>query len=514
MELALTGLAVVLLAFGLLALFAGAGPVWVALHFVLALGLLGWAVLRRPQRVLELLGGSGGRIRGNVALQTLSLVVIAGLIAFLAARNPKNWDWTEAKLHTLSQATLDLLEAVPADPGIEILGFYVRGGERTPLGGEEDAKNLLEKYTRQSSALKLSFHDPNARPDLAQRYEIRSEQGVLLVCGGPCDTAQGAVRVSEVTESEVTKAIRGAISTKHKVYALAGHGEAGIADDKATGFSLMKGALENENYEVAELVLANQPDVPDDAEAVLVLGPDRSLFDTELDALDRYLKKGGGVAVLADPLLVTNLETRVKGWGIELGNDVVVEEQRTLFMGPQLGVQPIVSSYGNHPVTKDFGRERLTLFNLARSLKAADGSTPVELVLTGDKSWGETDTKQFVEASKVSKDPATDRIGPLALAMATPIKGDSAEGRLVVVGDSDFARNRYVSEAYNADLFLNMVAWLVGQEQFATIERKLPRASSSTISIEQFAQFRFLSLFLLPELVVLAGVLVWWRRRS
>jgi ABC-type uncharacterized transport system involved in gliding motility auxiliary subunit len=254
--------------------------------------------------------------------------------------------------------------------------------------------------------------------------------------------------------------------------------------------------------------------VPDDAEAVLVLGPDRSLFDTELDALDRYLKKGGGVAVLADPLLVTNLETRVKGWGIELGNDVVVEEQRTLFMGPQLGVQPIVSSYGNHPVTKDFGRERLTLFNLARSLKAADGSTPVELVLTGDKSWGETDTKQFVEASKVSKDPATDRIGPLALAMATPIKGDSAEGRLVVVGDSDFARNRYVSEAYNADLFLNMVAWLVGQEQFATIERKLPRASSSTISIEQFAQFRFLSLFLLPELVVLAGVLVWWRRRS
>jgi ABC-type uncharacterized transport system involved in gliding motility auxiliary subunit len=189
------------------------------------------------------------------------------------------------------------------------------------------------------------------------------------------------------------------------------------------------------------------------------------------------------------------------------------EEQRTLFMGPQLGVQPIVSSYGNHPITKDFGRERLTLFNLARSLKAADGSTPVELVLTGDKSWAESDTKRFVDQSAVSRDE-TDRKGPLPLAMATTITGDAKEGRLVVVGDSDFARNRYVSEAYNADLFLNMVSWLVGQEQFATIERKRPRASTSTITLEQFAQFRFLSLFLLPELVVLAGVLVWWRRRS
>jgi ABC-type uncharacterized transport system involved in gliding motility auxiliary subunit len=513
MEFALAGLAVVLLAFGLLALFAGAGPVWVGFHFVAALALLGYAALRRPQRVAELLRGSGGRIGSNVALQTASVLVIVGLIALLTARNPKNWDWTEAKLHTLTPATLDVLKAIPADPGVEILAFFVRGGERTPLGGEEDAKNLLDKYTHQTANLKVAYHDPNARPDLAQRYEINTENGVLLVCSGPCENAKGPVRVREISESEVTKAIRASISSRHKVYALAGHGEAGLADDKAKGFTLMKSALENENYEVSELVLANQPDVPDDAEAVLVVGPDRSLFDTELDALDRFLKKGGGVAVLSDPLLVSNLEARVKTWGIELDDDVVVEEQRTL-LGPQLGVQPVVSSYGNHPVTKDFGRERLTLFNLARSLKAADGAGPVELVLTGDRSWGETDTKRFVDRSEVSRDEGVDRIGPLPIAMATTVKGDSAEGRLVVVGDSDFARNRYVSEGYNADLFLNMVAWLVGQEQFATIERKLPRASSANITLEQFAQFRFLSLFLLPELVVLAGVLVWWRRRA
>jgi ABC-type uncharacterized transport system involved in gliding motility auxiliary subunit len=511
METFLAALALVFAVFGLLALFAGAGTVVVSIHFALAAALLVVAVLRRPQRLAELLRGSG--TGSNVAVQTLALIAIAGMVGFLSARNPKNWDWTEAGLHTLSPATLDVLEAIPADPGVEIIGFYVQGGERTPLGEREDAKALLDKYTYQTANLKVSWVDPTARPDLAQRYEINSEHGILLVCGGPCETARGTAKVADVSEGELTGAIRAAISSKHKVYVLAGHGEAGIDDEKAPGFALVKRALESENYEVAELVLANQPDVPDDAHAVLVVGPSHSLFDTELEALDRFLKKGGGVAILSDPLVVSNVENRVKAWGIELENDVVVEEQRTLF-GPQIAVQPIASSYGTHPVTKGFGRDRLTLFNLARSLKAAEGASPVELVMTGDKSWGETDTKLFVDESKVIRDPAVDRIGPFPLVMAATVKGESKEGRLIVAGDSDFARNRYVSEGFNADLTLNMVAWLVGQEQLATIERKLPRSSSSTITIEQFALFRFLSLFLLPELVVLAGVLVWWRRRS
>ena len=51
---------------------------------------------------------------------------------------------------------LDVLKAIPADPGVEILGFYVPGGERSPLGGEEDAKNLLDKHISTWTAARAS----------------------------------------------------------------------------------------------------------------------------------------------------------------------------------------------------------------------------------------------------------------------------------------------------------------------------------------------------------------------
>jgi len=123
----------------------------------------------------------------------------------------------------------------------------------------------------------------------------------------------------------------------------------------------------------------------------------------------------------------------------------------------------------------------------------------------------------FLEQSMVGKD-ASDRPGPVALAMARTFEAaeadEGAEGRLVVVGDSDFARNRYFAEFYNQDFLINAVNWLVGEEAFITIERKLPRASVVTLSPEEFSNFRYLSLFVLPEAILLWGILLWWRRRT
>jgi ABC-type uncharacterized transport system involved in gliding motility auxiliary subunit len=511
METLLAILGTILTVFGLFGLFAAASPSIVGVHLLLGLGMLVYAGLRSAGRLADLIGSSTARGGANVIVQTAILLAITGVLAWLSMLHPRHWDWTEAQAHSLTQGTVDVLAAIPADGVVEVYAFYTRGAERP-------AKQELEKYAYVSPRVKVQYFDPNERPDLAQKFEISNKEGVVVVCDGPCETAKGTVKAVDVSEQSLTRAIRQAVSTKKKIYFLKGHGEAGPNDEKGPGVSAVRGGLEDENVTVAELLLANEAAVPADADAVIIAGPDHALQDRELELLDQYLQKGGSLLVAADPAMNTNLEGQLAKWGVELGSEIVVEEQLQLFAGPLLGVQPVVKTYGAHPITEKLG-ENPTVFRLARPVRKAPGAdvTLTELATTSPKSWGETDVAGLLASKPVALDPGQDKPGPLAIAVArewSPPEGKKRGGRLVVVGDSDFMRNRYVTQFYNGDFFLNSASWLTGSEEFATIDRKRPRVASVSMTLEQFADFRFLALFALPEAILLLGVVNWWRRRT
>jgi ABC-type uncharacterized transport system involved in gliding motility auxiliary subunit len=444
-----------------------------------------------------------------VAAQTALLAVILGLVAYLSVRHAVHWDWTEAKVHSLTEATLEVLRQIPEERPVEVLAFF-------QTGSEQDAREILERYACESPRVLFRVVDPNRDPQLATRYEIRSN-GILVVCGGGCDSAGGTARVMEASETEITRAIRSVISTRKKIYFVTGHGEGSPDDAEGGGYSLAREALGGENLEVSTVLLAREPEVPQDAAAVVLAGPERALQPRELEVLDRYVRGGGAALILVDPFIEANVAAQLLDWGVELGEDVIVDQQIQLFAGPQLGVQPIVTSYGSHAITRKM-RGNPTLFHLARSVRGAEGSAEndvVELASTGSASWAETDTDLFLRESMVARDTA-DRPGPLAIALARTLEaeGDGAAGRLVVVGDSDFGRNRYFAQFYNQDFFVNIVNWLAGEEAFIAIDRKLPRASQVAMTPQQFNNFRYLSLFVFPEGILLLGILLWWRRRT
>ena len=505
-------LGLVFLCFALIALVLGA-HLWVLyLHFGAGAAALLFAGITSFGELRELMGrGSsrrGMRSGGNTVLQLVALGVILGLLGFLSVRHSLRWDWTEGSVHTLSAGTLSVLEQIPDAEPVELLVFV------TPTL-EPQFRKLLDLFSYETPKLEIEYVDPRRNPGRAERHEVRTD-GTLIVCAGPCETASGTARVTAAGEPEITRAIRSVISEKRKIYFVTGHGEADIDDDEAEGFSSARAALRDENLEVESLLLAAQEEVPEDAAALVIAGPDRSLLQRELGALDRYLARGGSVLFLVDPILTTGLEAPLRGWGVELGLDLIVDEQIQLFAGPQIGVQPIVNSYADHPVTEDLGNEP-TSFYLARSVRASDPGDEqvVELALTGPASWAETDLKLFLDEGKVGVGP-DDRVGPVAVALVRRLAAADGQGkgaRLAVVGDSDFGRNRHIAEFYNADLLLNLVNWLVGDEQFATIERNLPRASLVALTPRDVNNFRYLSLFAFPEALLVLGIWVWWRRR-
>jgi hypothetical protein len=221
----------------------------------------------------------------------------------------------------------------------------------------------------------------------------------------------------------------------------------------------------------------------------------------------------------------------VRSWGVELGDDVVVDRQLAIF---GRATTPFAGGYApDHEITKDL--RDTTVFNVVRSVRSAgDGAAGLtELVFTGDDSWAETDLARFYGEGKAEFGDG-DLRGPVSVAVAGTLRlgadaasapgDDAAEGeapaaasaeeaRLAVFGDSDFATNELIEAYRNRDLFVNTVNWLIGDVEAISIRPVRSRASRFELSAEQILQIRSLSLFVLPQAIAIAGVLVWWTRR-
>jgi ABC-type uncharacterized transport system involved in gliding motility auxiliary subunit len=531
----LGGLGLVFTLFGLvsvLLLLFGAPTdlYWIYANFGIGLLLLaGWSVsgfeaLRERLRSGE--ARRAGKYGTSAVVGALAALAILGLLGFLSNRYSKRFDWSEASVHSLSDQTVKVLQGLEQD--VQVIGFY-SALERPPI------EELLDRYAYTAGErFHVEFADPTARPDLVEQHQITREKlarGLLLVKLGGGDQ----VEIEEVDEPKLTQAlVKLSRTTQKKVYFLEGHGErsietapAGPGDEGGDkdGYEQAKKALENENYRVEKLLLAARGSVPEDANVLVVPGPTRPLLPEELSALRDYVSRGGALFVAVDPRAQTNLYDALREWGVELGEDVVVDRVQGLFGRP---ATPIAAEYGDHDITRDL--REVTLFHVVRSVRPTDAARPafVDLVKTGPESWAERDLDTFFREGKAEL-KGDDQRGPVTLAVAGTIDlGDGAQpapeagaeaapertGRLVVFGDADFASNQLVDAYRNRDLFVNSVNWLLGDVEAISIRPNKSRASRlGQLSAEEFGRIRYLSLFVLPEALAVLGVWAWWSRR-
>jgi len=133
------------------------------------------------------------------------------------------------------------------------------------------------------------------------------------------------------------------------------------------------------------------------------------------------------------------------------------------------------------------------------------------LVLTATNSWAEKDNESL-KSNTVSFDQSSDASGPIPLAAA--VENTTTGGRVVVVGDSDFASSINYAQYGNGDFLINSIDWAAGQENLinltpkASTQRVLVMRSQSTLGLIMLT-----SVFLLPGIVIIGGIIVWIRRK-
>ena len=320
-----------------------------------------------------------------------------------------------------------------------------------------------------------------------------------------------------------------------KVYFTKGHGEKDPASAERDGYKAIADGLGRDNYSVESVVIAQTGAVADDAAVVIVAGPKVDFLQGEVEALKKYLGKSGKLLLELDPPEkpdsppLPNLLALAHDWGIDLGNDIVVDASgmgQLVGTGPEV---PLAASYPPHPINQRL--KLITGFPLARSVNpvsgGVNGHTAQGFVQTSDRSWAESDIKALLTTGKVQMNVATgDKPGPITVAAAVsaaaapsteakPGEADAPkpETRVVVFGDSDFATTAALGLPGNRDLFMNTIGWLSQQENLISIRPKEPDDRRVTMTAVQQNNVTILSLLLIPGLVFGAGVYSWWRRR-
>ncbi len=500
------------------------------------------------REMMNLAGRREARYGANLAILVVLVAVILVVVNRLGYLHNKRWDLTASKQYSLSDQSVKILGSL--DRNLEIIIF-----DRTMQA--RPARELLDQYRYHSNLISVEVVDQERQPARAAKY-ITPAEGSIALGTIVIDDGNKVLRVTTPSEQEITNALIKILKEKRKVYLLEGHAE------KDEDISIIKTKLEESNYEVAKLHLLESMNegrilIPEDAAVILAVGPRRDFLPVEIDTLRDYVFGGGKAVFLIDPELqgpTPNLVSFVEELGVDVGKNVIFDASGIgsvlLGTGPEM---PLTLSYGLHAITEGFDGIP-SVYPIVRSVQSAeelpDRISVTNLFSTTEKSWSEEDMEEL--ASGGVERQGDEQQGPFQLAVAVTIEpevpeedpedteseelesedeaaddteeddesdNESAEkpappeGRVVVVGDSDFISNNLAGATNfgNQDLFLNMVNWAAEDEDLISIRPKEPEDRRVFVNQQQQSNIFYLTYFIIPGIILLTGISIWWGRR-
>ena len=487
------------------------------------------------RRVSQTIAGRRGRFGVGSTVMVSIFIGITVLVNAISIHNYQRFDFTGVAQFTLAQKTKDVLAKL--ETPVQAL-FFTTPQDPPDIVGY--ITNLLAEYEDYTDRLSLKSIDPDKHPDQARRYGVTNYPTVVFESGNRRRAVPWlkiiiphGQKYAMEAEHDFTSAILEVTGTvQKKLYFLAGHGEADINSD----YSRARDALRDNLYKVQRLDLAISLGIPEDAAAIVIAGPAKSLAGEEIKIIGNYLKDNGRALILINPSPQREIKDLLSAWNVKIEKGTIVDPSS--YTAPAID-SPMV------PRIRNFFALSTTYFPGATALVPGEGYTPkpmitrtggvpqvfwtsnesriqmLSVVRTSQDSWLE---KNFDPLKKPRFDEETELKGPLNIGFFITtlppvntknekIKEEVERVRLAVFGDSDFASNRHFYNTNNGDLFLNAVNWITAGTELIRIDRKVVPFRRLVAGPEAINFIRISSIGLLPLIVLTAGVIIWWRRR-
>ncbi|MCS7063169.1 MAG: GldG family protein [Methylacidiphilales bacterium] len=480
---------------------------------------------------------SPSAIRVSLLITAFLSLILFVMFNYLGSKFYIRKDLSPTKINELSPRTLQTLKALSSP--VTLVTFFGTLNETNPPLFHY-VNNLLKEYLARGGE-KIKIENVDAAKDLARaealakKYNIYGIDDVIILDyqdNFRTITAQNLAEFYPQSpfdpiprikafkgEQQITSALQALIEKQEtKVYYLVGHGQPQLDQGPSNrSISELQNRLKRENIQLTPLNLAQTQEIPQDAAALLILGPRSKLSDEEISLIKNYLEKQGRLALFQDPQTTSGLEPLLQEYGLKLNNDIALIR----FPGtPIIARNVIASEFADHPSTRALLGFNLNL-PIARSIttglppNSTKGGINIDLVKTIKNYWGETN---FSENATPEFNTGADTQGPLTIAaLYTSANPDNMnetthDTRIIVVGSASFALNSFIN-AESSIFSTNLISWLAKKAPLLDIPPKIPQEFPLNLTPLQIRTVTIFTIFVLPSIPLIFGILVWFSRR-
>ena len=440
---------------------------------------------------------AGRAVRGWLQLvaQLAALLFVAVCLQVVADRANRRFDLTAGKTLTLAPITQQVLGELTAP--LHVTVFYDRGNRGRYA-------SLVKRLATASPHITPALYDFDRYPERARSLGVDGYGRAVLEYDGR------RVVVPATSEAELTGGILRVVRGRpRRLGFVVGHEERGPGGG-GESYRRLATALEAENYVLDPIVL-EEGDVPAATDVLLVAGPRRDLPAQVVDRLVAYLRGGGSVLLLLDPAPLANLSAMLARFGVILGDDLVVDPDHRILATD--GAAAVVEFFKqDNPITGSPASpiDEGVVLPSARTVTASDAPAGVlveSIARTGDGAWAMADADRARRGEPPSA-AAHDRQGPLDVMVRLQVPGPGGhDGRMVIIGDADFASDAYYDLLGNANLALNAIAWLAREDVLeGEREKQMPeveRPLSPLVLTETESRRLLLAMVVVQPLLVL-----------
>jgi len=484
------------------------------------------------------------RIALNVFIQLLALLLILGMINFMAFKHYKRWDFSRTKKYTLSGTTQQILSGLKKP--VKVIVYFTSDSNLPGSELYQEILNLLKEYQyagNKKITLEIPinpFRDYTRAREIRTQYKLEAKENLVIF---DCEGRTKCVTISDMAnydtsgmmygrpprltafkgEQAMTSALLEVTEEKPNVlYLLAGHAE---PDLKSEAMTTIRDFIGRQNIKLAPLNLMDSV-VPADAKALLIIGPKYDFSEREMLLLEDYWNKKGRLLVAEDPASVTPRFTNfLKAQGIKPQDDRILTLQK---IGPNLYnvVKNVVAVFlEDNPITNRLKGVSTQFFGGTQSLlldqaEVKESNIHLQsLIEAAEGYWGETEYNVDINAGgRIDFDPKKDHVAPLTIAALvekgalndSSIQVDSS--RMIVVANSDFLNNDQLTQA-NVDFAMSALNWLLSRDELIGIAPKLNQSFTLNLTDSQLSNIAWIVLGLIPGSVAVIGLVNWLKRR-